>query len=167
MTPLYLACWRGHLNAARLGLIMATATNHGDSPYMAALNNGHVATADWLSRIQACGGWTRYLYPRYKLVVLRDAVARGLARRERAFDGKELVLDFLFPSDQPSNPGDGAVDALMAQDGTDWGAHEVKIRKMVRRGRRVAAASKQARKSTPAGRALRNHRPLLLGRPCL
>ena len=102
MTPLYLACWRGHLNAARLGLIMATATNHGDSPYMAALNNGHVATADWLSRIQACGGWTRYLYPRYKLVVLRDAVARGLARRERAFDGKERVLDFLFPS-----PGSG------------------------------------------------------------
>ena len=69
---------------------------------MAALNNGHVATADWLSRIQACGGWTRYLYPRYKLVVLRDAVARGLARRERAFDGKERVLDFLFPS-----PGSG------------------------------------------------------------
>ena len=36
---------------------------------------------------------------RYKLVLLRAAVARGRARqvRRRAFRGKEHVLDFLFP----------------------------------------------------------------------
>ena len=143
----------------------------GITPHSCAVNQGHAALAAWLVRILAAGSWTRYKQnlsePRYALVVLRGLAASGRARRERAFDGKELVLDFLFPSDQPSNPGDGAVDALMAQDGTDWGAHEVKIRKMLRAAYGVAAASKQARKSTPAGRALRNHRPLLLGRPCL
>ena len=56
-------------------------------------------------------GWARYLsLPRYKLVVLRAIVAKGLARRERAFHGKELVLDFLFPEpppheDEQSKPG--------------------------------------------------------------
>ena len=47
-------------------------------------------------------GWTRYLSkPRYALVVLRELVATGRARRGRTFHGKELVLDFLFPHDRP------------------------------------------------------------------
>jgi len=33
------------------------------------------------------------------LVVLRAAAARSRARRQRAFHGKALVLDFLFPSE--------------------------------------------------------------------
>ena len=35
------------------------------------------------------------------MVVLRAIVAQGRARRERAFHGKERVLDLLFPGDQP------------------------------------------------------------------
>ena len=35
-------------------------------------------------------------------MVLRAIVAKGLARRERAFHGKELVLDLLFPGDRPN-----------------------------------------------------------------
>ena len=57
--------------------------------------------AAWLSRIQAAGGWTRYFSdPRYKLVVLRELVARARARRRRADAGKEQLLDVLFPGDQ-------------------------------------------------------------------
>jgi len=57
--------------------------------------------AAWLSRVRVLG-WTRHLSePRYKLVVLRELVARERARRERALPGKELVLNFLFPGDQP------------------------------------------------------------------
>ena len=67
-----------------------------------ALNQGHDAMAAWLARIRDAGGWTRYLSePRYRLVVLRELVARNLARRRRADSGKEQLLDFLFPGDQP------------------------------------------------------------------
>mmetsp|Transcript_18446 Transcript_18446/g.57644 ORF Transcript_18446/g.57644 Transcript_18446/m.57644 type:complete len:86 (-) Transcript_18446:70-327(-) len=53
--------------------------------------------AAWLARIQPVG-WKRHLCePRYKLVVLRTLVARGRARREREFFGKEQLLDLLFP----------------------------------------------------------------------
>ena len=53
-------------------------------------------------------GWTRYLSePRYALVVLREQVARGQARRERAMFGREQVLDFLFPPGEPAGePGE-------------------------------------------------------------
>mmetsp|Transcript_27702 Transcript_27702/g.85641 ORF Transcript_27702/g.85641 Transcript_27702/m.85641 type:complete len:124 (-) Transcript_27702:86-457(-) len=57
--------------------------------------------AAWLERIRAVG-WVQYLSePRYKLVVLRQLAARGLARRRRANLSEELLLDFLFPGDQP------------------------------------------------------------------
>ena len=41
--------------------------------------------------------------PRYKLVALRALVAKQRAQRvrRRAFCGKELALDFLFPGGQP------------------------------------------------------------------
>ena len=56
----------------------------------------------WLARIHVTGGWARHLSePRYALVVLRDLTANGRARRERAFFGRECVLDFLFPGKPP------------------------------------------------------------------
>mmetsp|Transcript_8761 Transcript_8761/g.26189 ORF Transcript_8761/g.26189 Transcript_8761/m.26189 type:complete len:207 (+) Transcript_8761:214-834(+) len=80
-----------------------------------AVEYGQTATAAWLARIRA-GGWVRHLSePRYQLVVLRALAARGDARRERAFYGKEQVLDLLFPGgrantrakrDQPRLPDD-------------------------------------------------------------
>ena len=38
------------------------------------------------------------------MVVLRRLAAKERARRERAFFGKERVLDFLFPGGQPNEP---------------------------------------------------------------
>mmetsp|Transcript_19467 Transcript_19467/g.60956 ORF Transcript_19467/g.60956 Transcript_19467/m.60956 type:complete len:130 (-) Transcript_19467:82-471(-) len=73
----------------------------GLTPYDAARYDGHTTMAAWLARVQP-SGWTCYLSePRYNLVVLRALAARGLARRRRADPGEELLLDFLFPSDQP------------------------------------------------------------------
>jgi len=58
--------------------------------------------AAWLERVRVAGSWTRFISePRYNLVVLRALVARERARRQRAFHGKEPVLDFLFPCHQP------------------------------------------------------------------
>ena len=68
----------------------------------AARSSGHATLAAWLGRIHAAGNWTRYhSEPRYNLVVLRRIAARGWARRERAFHGKEDVMEFLFPGDPP------------------------------------------------------------------
>ena len=58
--------------------------------------------AAWLERISRIT-WKRHLSePRYQLVVLRALAARGDARRERAFYGKERVLDILFPGGRPN-----------------------------------------------------------------
>jgi len=104
-TSLYVASYENNIEAARLCLERGAdpnqATFDGSRPHDAAREGGYVAMATWLSRIRRLG-WTRYLSePRYKLVVLRAMCARGLARRRRADPGEELLLDFLFPSDQP------------------------------------------------------------------
>ena len=62
------------------------------------------------------------------MVLLRAAAARGSARRERAFHGKEPVLDCLFPcgdSDRPAS--DAVLDELPD--------HELEA--MIERGRRA------------------------------
>ena len=87
------------------GADITAKTSFGNTPRFYAQANGFLALAAWLKRIQAHGGWTRYLsLPRYKLVLLRELVARGRARRERALFGKERVLDLLFPGDQTNQP---------------------------------------------------------------
>ena len=112
-TPLYAACYSGNTDAARLciehGADMLRVNGVGGvTPLDAARSfarrssgwreGGDGRIAAWLERVQEVGGWARYLSePRYKLVVLRELVARGRARRERAFHGNELALDFLFP----------------------------------------------------------------------
>ena len=58
--------------------------------------------AAWLARIHEVG-WTCYLSePRRKLVVLREMVARGQARRGRTV--YEQLFDFLFPGPAPDQP---------------------------------------------------------------
>ena len=101
-----IACSKGHVDAARLLLERGAEIFREDIPgvtaHYAAIHGGHAAMADWLARISAAGGWTRYLSePRYAMVALRELVSRERARREREFGGKEKLLDFLFPGDQP------------------------------------------------------------------
>ena len=75
---------------------------HMKTPEDSARQQGHAAMTAWLARIRAAGSWALYLsQPRYSLLLLRELSASGRARRERAFHGKELVLDLLFPGDQP------------------------------------------------------------------
>ena len=74
---------------------------------------GHAAMAAWLTRIRKCG-WTTYLSePRYALVVLRELVARGRARRlegrgrrqrTRKCKKQKQLLDFVFPGGRPRTP---------------------------------------------------------------
>mmetsp|Transcript_17891 Transcript_17891/g.54488 ORF Transcript_17891/g.54488 Transcript_17891/m.54488 type:complete len:153 (-) Transcript_17891:154-612(-) len=98
---------RGRVDAAQLCLERGADINQalkwprGMTPQKIARDRGHMAMTAWLALIRDLG-WARYdvAATRYKLVVLRAAAARGRARRQHAFYGKELVLDFLFPSDQ-------------------------------------------------------------------
>ena len=58
--------------------------------------SGHAPLAAWLARAR---GWTRYVSePRYKLVVSREAVARGMARRKRTGPGKKHCWTTYFPA---------------------------------------------------------------------
>mmetsp|Transcript_14873 Transcript_14873/g.46145 ORF Transcript_14873/g.46145 Transcript_14873/m.46145 type:complete len:178 (+) Transcript_14873:972-1505(+) len=99
---------RGRVDAAQLCLERGADINQalkwprGMTPQKIARDRGHMAMTAWLALIRDLG-WARYdvAATRYKLVVLRAAAARGRARRQHAFYGKELVLDFLFPNDQP------------------------------------------------------------------
>ena len=85
-TPLHAACVDRHVNLARLCFAHGADINR--TPLATGPSNGNGMFA-WLARIRAVG-WARYLSePRYKLVVLRELAARGRARRERAFFGKE------------------------------------------------------------------------------
>jgi len=102
-TPLYVACANGHVGAARLCLERGATLHRRAGPYRrtpleVARLGPHETLAAWLETVVAVG-WTRYLSePRYKLALLRQLAARGDARRERAFHGKELLLYLLFPS---------------------------------------------------------------------
>jgi len=114
-SPLQVASQFGYVDPARLCLERGADINqmtpsagiNSFSPRACANIYGHEAMAAWLARVER-DGWTRHLSEtRYKLVVLREIAARGRARREHAFDGKELVLDFLFPGHFfRSGPGD-------------------------------------------------------------
>ena len=109
-TPLWAACWNAHLEVARLCLERGADINRTDSagrtPYAIAHIEGHAVMTAWLKRVRAVG-WARHLSePRYKLVVLKELVARARARRERAFHGKEHVLDLLFPGGRPNTRRD-------------------------------------------------------------
>jgi len=99
-TALHATCLAGHADVARLLLERGADYNRsfGDFlPQNLARLHGHAALADWLARVRAVG-WAQHLSEsRYKLVVLRGLAARGDARRERAFYGKEKLLDLLFP----------------------------------------------------------------------
>lgn len=107
MSPLYAACYYGRVDAVQLLLERGANVNQvcesGRTLPTIARERGYPTAAAWLARIQAQGGWTHHVSaPRYKLVVLRELAARRRARRQRAFYGKEHVLDFLFPGDQPT-----------------------------------------------------------------
>ena len=104
-SSLHSASYQGHVDAARLCLEHGSWIHRTDfdgwTAYDFARERGHAAMAAWLAQIQLVG-WTRHFSePRYKLVVLRALSARGDARRKRADLGKEQLLDFLFPGDQP------------------------------------------------------------------
>ena len=125
VTPFQLACSNGFFDAARLcverGADFKRADCNGRTSYdivkravydkaregrlderSTASMSAVYAMAAWLERIEVAGGWANYLSePRYEMVILRALVASGRARRERAFFGKERVLDFLFPGAQP------------------------------------------------------------------
>ena len=112
MTPLHLLCGVEMVRlclerGADVDRALNAVTAYGRTPSSYARIHGRVVMAAWLDRIRAVG-WKRHLSePEYKLVVLRELAAKGRARRERAFDGKELVLDFLFPGHFfRSGPGD-------------------------------------------------------------
>ena len=97
-----IASINGHIDAARLclerGADVFRADDQGANPYHGAETEGHAEMAAWLAVVQSMG-WKRYLsVPRYELVVLRELAARGRARRQRAFFGKERALDLLFPA---------------------------------------------------------------------
>lgn len=106
--PLCVACLTGHVHAAQLCLERGASVNwtsESDQTYRTLVNvahfHGHEAMALWLARIVQAGSWKRHLSePRYQLVVLKELVAGGRARRARAFHGKEQVLDLLFPGDR-------------------------------------------------------------------
>ena len=105
-TPLLVASLNGHTSTARQclerGADINWANHNGDTALEVARGEGRVVMAAWLAQIQQRGSWASYLSePRYALVVLRALVARGRARRRRADSGKEQLLDFLFPGDQP------------------------------------------------------------------
>ena len=114
------ACGYGHADAARLLLQRGADINWEDDDGWASTGRtlpeicrrrSHPEMAAWSARIQQAGGWARPLsQPRYALVVLRALVTRGRARRQRAFDGKERVLDFLFPraASAPASGSQGA-----------------------------------------------------------
>ena len=107
-SPLHLACYGGQADAVRVclehgSIYIDLLDDTGDTPLDNARNQGYGALAQRLEHIQEAGSWTRYLSePRYKLAVLREAAARGWAQRERAFHGKERVLDLLFPGGRPN-----------------------------------------------------------------
>ena len=106
-TALLSACNWGHLDAVILCLEGGAAYNDrstgGWTPLGLARHHRHAVMAALLARIHKAGSWTRYISePRYKLVVLRELTARGWARRERAFNGKEPLLDLLFPGGRPN-----------------------------------------------------------------
>ena len=113
LAPLIGASWRGHADAVRLLLERGAdidVTFRGKKSHEVARNAGRATLAVWLARIQS---WTRHLAePRYALAVLRALVARGWARRQRAFFGKERVLDFVFPGDRPRGGRPGLPDDL-------------------------------------------------------
>ena len=104
-TALLIACELGQVAAARLLLEYGADIHHssrsdGATPHSVALDEGHTAMAAWLARICEVG-WTRFLSePKYQLVVLRELVARGQARRAASGDDAQL-LDFLFPGNIP------------------------------------------------------------------
>ena len=108
-TPLYVACVHGRIDAARLCLergadIKRSCGDDDLCPFAAAFFHENDAMALWLLRIKGTG-WTQHLSEtRYKLVVLRALAARGDATRQRAFHGKERVLDLLFPGVAASAP---------------------------------------------------------------
>ena len=113
LAPLHGACMKGSVDAARLLLERGVDINRpwspggdGKTPHGLALDFRHAAMAAWLARIRAAGGWSRHCTEtRYALVVLRELVVKGRARRERAllraFHGNERVLAFLFPGSDP------------------------------------------------------------------
>ena len=77
--------------------------NYRGSALDVACRYGHAALGAWLARVREAGGWACYTSePRYQLVLLRELTARGQARRERAFHGKEHLLDLLFPGGRPN-----------------------------------------------------------------
>ena len=105
--PLHVSCADGEADISRLllerGADIRRVTRAGRTPLYFARLYDQAALADWLERISAAGGWSHYLSePRYALVIFRELVARGRARRRRVDPGKEQLLDFLFPCDQPS-----------------------------------------------------------------
>ena len=107
VTPLFVACECGHADAAWLCLSYSADINRPGvlslTPHAAARRGGHatVTMVAWLARVEAVGWAVHLSAPRYALVVLRELVARGRARRQRADSGKEQLLDFLFPGDRP------------------------------------------------------------------
>ena len=64
-TALWLASAKGHVAAARLRLERGADINRSGhrnpSPCDIAWQCGHAAMSDWMTRIRAAGGWTRYL----------------------------------------------------------------------------------------------------------
>jgi len=111
---MWIACQEGHAEVVRLclerGADLERANWQGLTPLDAA--RGRVAMVAWLARIRAMGGWAE---PWYALVVLRELVARGRARRVRhsAFCGKDPLSDSLFPGDH-SRRGQRLPDELFA-----------------------------------------------------
>ena len=100
-TPLKVAAAKGHFELAALCLSHGADVNaYTRQPQFAPQLTCHPGIVTWLDRILVAGSWARYLSaPRYALVVLRELVARGRARRRpQVFLGiKEQVLDWLFP----------------------------------------------------------------------
>lgn len=105
-TPLHYACSRGHADAALIclqrGADIHQANDGGDTAHELARN--HETIASWLARVQEVG-WTRYMSePRYALVVLRELVVQGRARRRRELFGKKHLSRFLFPPPRARKP---------------------------------------------------------------
>mmetsp|Transcript_4239 Transcript_4239/g.13284 ORF Transcript_4239/g.13284 Transcript_4239/m.13284 type:complete len:149 (+) Transcript_4239:2033-2479(+) len=109
-TPLHIASYYDYVDAARLllarGADINAVTDEGESARDLALNKGHADTAAWLKRIRLVGGWTRHLSKsRYQLVVTRELVACGRAQWQRAFFGKERLLDLLLSGGRSNTRG--------------------------------------------------------------